>query len=68
MKKFFLVLIGAMFLLSCGGIAKESEFWKHDTMYRNTDHLKFSWSGYKAPTQQTQKMSQTEDWWGIPIE
>ena len=67
MKKFLLVLIGSMFLLGCGGSAKISEFWQHDTMYKNTDHLKFSWSGYKNPTNQTQEMSQEEDWWGIPI-
>jgi len=68
MKKLFLILIGAMFLLSCGGIAKESEFWEHDTMYKDMDHLKFSWKGYKHPTPQTQKTSDVEDWWGIPIE
>ena len=68
MKKLFLVLIMAMFLLGCGGSAKKSEFWEHDTMYRNMDHLKFSWKGYKSPTPKTQKMSQTEDWWGIPID
>jgi len=67
MKKLFLLLIVAMFLLSCGGIAKESEFWQHDTMFRNMDHLKFSWSGYKNPTSETGNKSETQNWWGTPI-
>ncbi len=67
MKKFFLVLIISMFFLSCGGTAKQSEFWDHDTMYRNNDHLLFSWSGYKNPTPETLNKSQEQGWWGIEV-
>jgi len=63
----FLFVIG-LFMSGCGEMAKQSEFWQHDTAYRNFDHLKFSWSGYKKPTSETQIKSQEQDWWGVPIE
>ena len=67
MKKLcFLVLVGLLFS-GCATSAKESEFWKHDAMYKNCDHLKFSLYGYKHPTAETLKKSQEQGWWGIPI-
>ena len=68
MKKLFLVLIAGFFLSSCGTAAQQSEFWKHDTIYKNWDHLKFSWFGYKNPTKETGKTSQAEKWWGEAVE
>ena len=62
-----LVLMGlGLFLAGCGTTAERSEFWQHDSMYRSWDHMKYSWSGYKKPDQQSLKKSQSEDWWGIP--
>jgi len=62
-----LVLMGlGLFLAGCGTAAERSEFWQHDSMYRNWDHMKYSWSGYKKPCQENLKKSQSEDWWGIP--
>ena len=67
MKKLFVLLILLVFLPGCGTAAKLSEFWEHDTMYRNFDHLEFSVHGYKNPTRETFKKSQEQEWWGIPI-
>ena len=68
MKKFFLLLIMGLFLSGCGAAAKQSELWQHDTMYKNTDHLKFSCWQFKKPTLETLKKSQEQGWWGIPVE
>ena len=68
MKKLFLLLIAGFFLAGCGTAAERSEFWKHDTMYKNYDHMFYSWFGYKKPTAETGKMSQDQGWWGMPID
>ena len=53
MKKLFAVLMFALFLSGCGTAAQNSEFWKHDSMYKNTDHMMYSWFGHKNPTTET---------------
>lgn len=68
MKKLLLLLVAGFFLFGCGKAAKESGFWEHDTMYKNWDHLKYSWFGYKKPTPQTGLKSEQQNWWGIPVE
>ena len=67
MKKLFVLFILGVFLAGCGTAAKLSEFWEHDTMYKNFDHLEFSIYGYKNPTRETYQKSQEQGWWGIPI-
>ncbi len=66
MKKLCLLVLIGLFLSGCGTAAKRSEFWEHDTMYKNWDHLKYSWWGYKNPTAESLKKSQEQGWWGIP--
>lgn len=66
MKRFFLLALIGLFLSGCAGAAKQSGFWEHDTMYKNWDHLKYSWYGYKNPTVKTGKESKEQGWWGIP--
>lgn len=66
MKKFLLMLLMGMFLLGCAA-ATESEFWKHDSMFKNWDHVKYSWGGYKNPTAESGKKSVEQGWWGIEI-
>ena len=66
-KKLCVLALMALFLSGCGAAARKSEFWQHDSMYATWDHLKFSWFGYKGPTSETAKKSQTQDWWGIEI-
>jgi hypothetical protein len=69
MKKLLcLMAFIALFLAGCGTPAQQSEFWKHDTQYKNWDHLKFSWYGYEKPTSETGQKSQAQEWWGEDIE
>ena len=66
MKKIFLLGFIALFFAGCGSAVKRSEFWEHKTHYQNFDHAKYSWSGYKNPTEKSFKESQGQGWWGIP--
>jgi hypothetical protein len=68
MRRFLLVLLLGLFISGCGAAARESEFWQHDSMYKNNEHMYFSWSGYKNPTEATGMLSDKESWWGIPVE
>lgn len=67
MKKLLVLLFLGMFLMGCGAAATQSEYSKHSSMYRSWDHLKYSWTGYKNPTAETQKKSQEQGWWGIEV-
>jgi hypothetical protein len=67
MKKLFLLIVIGLFLAGCGASARESGFWEHDTLYKNWDHARYSWSGYKNPTAQTGKNSSAQGWWGKEI-
>ena len=68
MKRLLVILALAAFLAGCGTAAKESQFWEHDTMYRNWDHLKYSWGGYEKADVSAAQQTTEEDWWGIPQE
>ncbi len=67
MKKLLLIAMLVLFLSGCGTAAMKSEFWQHDTLYKNWDHMKFSWSGYKNPTADDAQKAQKQGWWGIDI-
>ena len=67
MKKIILLLLVGLFLSGCGTLAKESELWEHDTMYKNWDHLKFSLYGYTNPSDESCRKSQDQEWWGIEV-
>jgi hypothetical protein len=41
-----------------------SEFYKHDSIYKDWDHVKFSWWEYKNPTVENANMSTERGWWG----
>jgi len=62
MKKLIFILILAFFLAGC-----TAEWYKHDTIYRDHDHMFFSWWGYKSPTQEDLMNSQEARWWGDEI-
>ncbi len=68
MKRAFAVMMMVLFLAGCGAAARESEFYKHDTMYRNFDHLKFSWWGYKEAQPKAAQDSKAQEWWGKKID
>jgi len=67
MKKLFFLLMAGVFLSGCGTVIKQSEFWKHDSVYKNWDHLWFSRHGYKNPSCKIVETSAQEGWWGVPI-
>jgi PBP1b-binding outer membrane lipoprotein LpoB len=62
MKKVFLVLILALLLAGC-----TTEWYQHDTIYKNHDHMFFSWWGYQNPTAEDMSNSETQGWWGDGI-
>lgn len=66
MKKLLVLLFLGMFFLGCAS-ATQSEFWEHDAMYKNFDHMMFSWSGYNNPTEETGKKSAEQGWWGVEV-
>lgn len=67
MKRLLWLAVLGLFLAGCGKAAQESQFWEHETMYANWDHLGFSWYGYKNPTKETAKESVAQKWWGNQI-
>ena len=67
MKKIILLVIMGLFLASCSQTFQRSEFLEHDSMYKNWDHLKFSWTGWQSPTMEDVKNSSGQSWWGEEI-
>jgi hypothetical protein len=63
MRKLVCLVIGILFSAGCA-TATESEFWKHDTMYKNSGHLKYSWCGYKDCKPESAKATKEQGWWG----
>jgi hypothetical protein len=68
MKKGVLLMMVALFLFGCGTAAQDSEFLKHKSHYKNFDHLKFSWTGWRAPKEKDVEKSDGQKWWGKPID
>jgi hypothetical protein len=60
-KNFILIII-SMIITGCS-----SEFYKHDSIYKDWDHIKFSWWEYENPTEKHAKMSTERGWWGEEI-
>jgi hypothetical protein len=60
MKKivFFLLLV-AFLVAGC-----TAEWYQHDTIYKNHDHMFFSWWGYKNITSEDLQNSEQQEWWG----
>jgi hypothetical protein len=61
MKKLLLLVVLGLFLFGCGAKMQRGATWK------NWDHMKYSWWGYKNPTVETGKMSEEQGWWGKEI-
>jgi hypothetical protein len=62
MKKLIVLLFIVFMLAACS-----DEWYKHDTIYKDWDHIKFSWWGYGNPTADDAKMSDERGWWGEEI-
>lgn len=67
MKKLVVLIILATCLGGCGKSAVMSGYYEHNSMYRNWDHMKFSWFGYKNPTAEDPKKAADQQWWGIEV-
>jgi hypothetical protein len=62
MKKLIVLLFMVLLLSGCS-----DEFLAHDTLFKDWDHVKFSWGGYKNPTAEHAQMSADRGWWGEEI-
>ena len=67
MKKIIMAVFMGLFLFGCGSTAQRSEFWKHDSVYKDWDHMKFSLFGFENPTDETAEKSEEQGWWGISV-
>ena len=67
MKKLWLLAFLALFVVGCGQSAVRSEFWQHDSVYKNWDHMKYSWFGHRNPTPEDSAKSVEQGWWGIDV-
>ncbi len=67
MKKLFLLGLTGLFLSGCGTASQQAEFWKHDTMYKNLDHFKYSIEGYKNTSPEDVKKTVDQEWFGEPV-
>ena len=64
MKKMFALLFVIACVAGCGTAAQKSELWEHNSIYKNWDHLSFSWSGHQEVSQEEARKSAEEGWWG----
>jgi uncharacterized protein YceK len=67
MRKLLIVTALGLFLTGCGTLATESEFWQHDSVYKNWEHTWFSWTGYKTPTASDVASTRAQNWWGLSV-
>jgi hypothetical protein len=68
-KRVLVLLVVIACAAGCGGPASQSGVWKHETLYKNTDHMVFSWGGSKNATSEDALKSTEEGWWGkeVPV-
>jgi len=67
MKKLFLLGLIGLFLSGCGTAYQKSEFFKHNTSFKNLEHLKYSIWGYQDTKQDDVKKTRKQQWWGESI-
>ncbi|MGD9366822.1 MAG: hypothetical protein PVH87_14065 [Desulfobacteraceae bacterium] len=67
MKKFIILALLGLFVAGCGQSALRSEFWQRDSVYKNWDHMKYSWFGYRNQTAEDVSKSKEQGWWGIDV-
>jgi hypothetical protein len=66
MKRSVLLILAIFMLAGCSSFSR-SEFLQHESMYKNWDHMKFSWFGYRNPSEEDVKKSIEQEWWGIDV-
>jgi hypothetical protein len=62
MKKLFFLIILTILIAGCS-----SEFYKHDSVFKDWDRVQFSWWDYQNPTAEHAKMYAQRGWWGEEI-
>jgi len=62
MKKLIVLVFIVLLLAACS-----DEWYKHDSIYKDWDHIKFSWWGYSNPTADDAQKSTDRAWWGEEI-
>jgi hypothetical protein len=67
MKRWFFLLMVTLVLSGCGQLARESEFWDHNSMYKDWGHLCFSMVGYTDCNAENAIKSKRDGWWGITM-
>jgi uncharacterized protein YceK len=66
MKKFIVLFLMALFLSGCSTL-QQSEYLEHDKMYKNWDHMKFSWFGHRNYSEEDIQKSIDQGWWGFEM-
>lgn len=67
MKKLLFLLVATACVAGCGGPAAQSGVWQHDTLYRDLDHMGFSWGGHKDVSVDDVQKSVEDGWWGKEV-
>jgi hypothetical protein len=67
-KRLLVLLVLSASAAGCGGAASQSGVWEHDTLYRDLDHMRFSWGGHKSVSSEEVRKSMEEGWWGKEVE
>lgn len=68
MKRKLLILLAVCACgAGCGTSASQSGIWEHETLYRDWDHLRFSWGGHKDVSNEDVRKSTAEGWWGEEV-
>jgi uncharacterized protein YceK len=66
MKKFIVLFLMALLLSGCSTL-QQSEYLEHDKMYKNWDHMKFSWFGHRNYSEEDIQKSIDQGWWGFEM-
>jgi len=61
------ILVGLALVVALMSVNCTSEWYAHDTVYKTNDHMAFSMWGYKNPTDEDLKQSESEGWWGDEV-
>ena len=62
MKKILFLLMVFAFLAGCS-----PEWYAHDTIYKDNDHMFYSLGGYRHTTKEDLQKSESQGWWGKEI-
>jgi hypothetical protein len=67
LKRLALLVLVCLFLFGCGQMAREAEFWDHNSVYKTGSHFWFSAFGYSSCDDSCVQLSKEEGWWGQTV-